>query len=263
MPAESSYLPPPKPEDDADVAFMLEHTRLLGRACSSMAGCAQALKPPMRVPTVKDPPLVDFVDVVVAPSAHVAGLPSVIAAGLPSLHLRPTVDTTEFHLDLYRRLPEYHSPTARRADSDATAPARPGGTRTRRTGKNRCSAIRGEVDIVIGTAGRLAPEKNMGLLVHAYAMLRKRLQEDSDSQAGSTTMPRTRLLLVRSLPNSSYSASVTELENMLSLFEEFLVLTITMSIMISLQVGKSDSPYYWEGLAFMSDALGVPRDEVR
>ena len=51
---------------------------------------------------------------------------------------------------------------------------------------------------------------------------------------------------------------------MLSQLEELLVLTITMLIMmILLQVGKSDSPFYWEGLAFMSDALGVPREEVR
>jgi hypothetical protein len=79
-------------------------------------------------------------------------------------------------------------------------------------GKAACLA-QGGADVVFGTAGRLAPEKNMALLIHGYALMRQKLQAaqvplghggDSDSSSGSggpgAAPPlRTRLLLVRAV----------------------------------------------------------------
>ncbi len=66
--------------------------------------------------------------------------------------------------------------------------------------------------MVFGTAGRLAPEKNMALLIHGYALMRQKLQAaqvplghggDSDPSSGlgnpGAAPLRTRLLLVRAV----------------------------------------------------------------
>ncbi len=77
-------------------------------------------------------------------------------------------------------------------------------------GKAACLA-RGGADVIFGTAGRLAPEKNMALLIHGYALMRQKLQAaqvghggDSDSSSGlgnpgAAPTLRTRLLLVRAV----------------------------------------------------------------
>ena len=56
----------------------------------------------------------------------------------------------------------------------------------------RTCPARAGADVVIGTAGRLAPEKNMALLVHAYALMRLRVLQEPNPI-------RSRLLLVRLL----------------------------------------------------------------
>jgi hypothetical protein len=101
IPSGDSYLPPPEPADDPDLALFLSSTHLLRPACNTTDLCGAALHPAPMVPTTRNAPLLEVVDVLVAPSAHVASLPRVLASGRRSTYLRPSVDAALFHPGLH------------------------------------------------------------------------------------------------------------------------------------------------------------------
>ena len=164
------------PEDD--LSMLAAHSRLVDKllpaATVSRSALLQHLLPaPAPVATTSGPPLPLPLDVVTTPSHFVGSLPVVTAAGLPIAASQPSVDATVFS----RRVATCgRCGTAVGAVGVVSAGADGSsvvdGTHSESSDSVLC-AIRSGVDVVVGTAGRMAPEKNMGVLIHGYAIARR------------------------------------------------------------------------------------------
>lgn len=143
--------------------------------CAGLRGNASVWLPPLQPAADKDPPVLPLpADFVLGPSQWAGNTHAVRDAGIPYVPVYPMVDVALTD-------PRLHvcpaPPTQLTAEALATIN---NSTRLETYMPQNYvdpGVLRAGVDVVIGTAGRLAPEKNQGILIQAFAMAYERLLE--------------------------------------------------------------------------------------